>query len=403
MNLETVRHLYLRRIVAPVLRGLGVRLSTGLARRLSRGVFEMNGAGRQRAESRLRVALPNATDDEIHAIAAASYEHIARFWIEALFIPRRLGAVPREDCGTGFQPVRNSKLQTCAPQQVDRWLGWHGLAQPGRGCSKRPRPNDYDARPCHPSSHVRRSTGNSELQSLAESRRGCLLAAGYHGNLAAGACMLGEIFHPIYVVVDFLAQPALASWQRELYAQPHVRPIERSAAAARVPRILSEGGAILMVAEHERPHGRAVETRFLGRPMRCYPTLGRLARWYDVPIGVVTCRCEGEPLSFTLNLHDVVEAGTLDDDDTIVRRVMAVLDRAIMQSPEQYFWSMPTRVPIEHQSEPSLISAVPIRAAPVSKRSALNRNGPVILESTAPSQSRLCSKDDVSNTLEAHA
>ncbi|MFQ5501982.1 MAG: lysophospholipid acyltransferase family protein [Phycisphaerae bacterium] len=338
MNLESVRHLYLRRIVAPVLRGLGVRLSTGFARRLSRGVFEMNGAGRRRAESRLRAALPNATDDEIRAIAAASYEHIARFWIEALFIPRRLG------------DVANRSRVRCA---------------------------DYDDR------NTVRTADPTDLHALASSGRGCLLAAAYHGNLAAGACLLGDIFRPIYVVVDFLAQPVLASWQRELYAQPHVRPIERSAVAVRMPRILSEGGAVLMVAEHERAHGRAVETRFLGRPLRCYPTLGRLARWYNVPIGVVTCRREETPFSFRLDLHDVVEARTLDDDETIVRQVMAVLESAIMQSPEQYLWSMPTEVSIEHDSEPRSI-----RAAPVRKRSALKGSSPLILDRTAPSRSR---------------
>lgn len=376
MHLETVRHHYLRRVIAPILRGLGIRPSTALARRLARGVFEMNGPGRGCAESRLRVAFPGATDHEITALAAASYEHLARFWTEALFIPRRLGTVagpcrvpcldesdpvrgqarismrfqvaPISNRGTGFQPVDN----TLWLRNESRGTGF----RPVWGTGKKPARRIPGRASCtDPWRRYAQVCDEQKLHALVNSRRGCLLAAAYHGNPAAGACILGHFFRPVYVIVDFLAQPALASWQRELYAQPHVCPIERTAAAVRVPKVLSEGGAVLMVAEHERRHGRAVEAQFLGRPRRCYPTLGRLARWHDVPIGVVTCRRDAEPFSFTLDLHEVVEPGAAaDDDETVVRRVMTVLERAIMQSPEQYFWSMGGTVKDRSQQDRAL-------------------------------------------------
>ncbi|MFQ5429489.1 MAG: lysophospholipid acyltransferase family protein [Phycisphaerae bacterium] len=283
-GLEVVRYAYLRRVVAPVLRGLGIRFTEAVARRLARGVFEMNGLGRRRAEARLRAAMPDAPASDIAAIGEASYEHWARFWAEALFIPRRLGG--------------------------RHWRRYVDISPEG------------------------------ELGALAASGRGCILAMAYHGNIAAGTCALGRLFQPIHVVVDRFTQPALAAWQRALYAQPDVQPIDRRDAAATLPRILSDGGAVVMVAEHERRRGRAIETRFLGRTLRGYPTLGRLARWFDVPVAVVTCRREPKPFRFTLALHDVFEPDA--DEARCFRDVMATLERAVMASPEQYLWSAPT-------------------------------------------------------------
>ena len=213
------------------------------------------------------------------------YEQIARFWTEALFIRRRLG---RES--------------------------WRRYVQ---------------------------IENEHTLRALADSRRGCVFATAYYGNIAVAAVALGHVFRPIHIVVDWLAEPNLASWQRELYAQPHVRPIDRRMAAAVIPKVLSEGGAVLMVGEHERHRGRGVPTRFLGKMLNCYPTLGRLARWYDVPIAVVTCRRETTLFNFTLALHDVIERESAGmDDGDVVRRTMAALECAVMQAPEQYLWSV---------------------------------------------------------------
>ena len=286
MNLESIRYGYLRRIVVPVLRGMGVRVSTALAGRLARGVFEMNTPGRRRAEARLRAALGERGGADGERMIEATYQHLARFWTEALFIPRRL----RENSWRRYVRIENE----------------------------------------------------SGLRALADSGRGCVLATAYFGNMAAAACALGQIFRPVHVIVDWLAHPALAAWQRELYAQRWVRPIARGEAAASIPRVLSAGGAVFMVCEHERRGRGGVRTRFLGRELSCAPTLGRLARWFDVPVGVVTCRREAALFSFTLALHEVLEhdPGATDDGD-LVRRAMGTLEDAVMRAPEQYLWSTP--------------------------------------------------------------
>ncbi len=91
MNLEVIRHVYLRRVVGTLLGALGIEAATGLARWLARGVSDLNTAGRRRAEARLRDAPGSAASDaEISATVAAMYDNVARFWIEALFARRLL-------------------------------------------------------------------------------------------------------------------------------------------------------------------------------------------------------------------------------------------------------------------------------------------------------------------------
>lgn len=300
MNIESIRHRYLRSVVAPMFRGMGLGAGTAIAGRLARGLSRVETPSRRRAEARLRAALADAgVDQDVDALLAAMYQHQARFWTEALFIPRRL-----------------------------RDKSWRRHV------------------------HVEDEAG---LRGLAESQRGCVLATAYFGNIAAAACALGQIFRPVHVLVDWLAQPSLASWQRSLYAQPQVQPVDVREAGRVLPRVLSGGGAVFMVCEHERQRARGVSTRFLGRDLNFAPTLGRLARWFDVPIGVITCRRNPRLFSFNLALHEVVEhAPNSTDDGTVVRQVMAGLNDAIMQSPDQYLWSTPTRQDLECNPAPTL-------------------------------------------------
>lgn len=313
MNLEPLRYIYLRRVVGTALGALGFDLSERIARWLARAVFNLNTPARHLAESRLAAVIPRLPDQvrgDVPCTIAAMYDHVARFWIEALFAKRLL---------------HDSTWRRCVKIENE-----------------------------------------PELQALAGDRHGCLLATGYFGNLAVGAYALGRIFRPVHVIVDAFTQPYLRAWQNELYADRWVRPIERSDAARSVPRILAAGGAIMMVCEHERPRGGAIPTTFLGRTLHCYPTLDRLSRWFDTPVGVFTCRREagregdrrggrkgdrqGEapaeprlrPFSFTLSLHETIPPGlSSGGDGAVTRTVMAALERAIMAYPEQYLWSLP--------------------------------------------------------------
>lgn len=292
MDLESIRHIYVRRVVATALGALGLDTSMRLARWLARGAFELQPEGRRVAEARLSQAFGHgATQVDANALAAAMYDHLARFWVEALFTRRLF----------------------CAST-------WQGRVR------------------------VEDPTG---LRQLASGNRGCVLATANFGNPAVGACALGYIFRPLHVVVDTFAQPHLRAWQRELYSHRWIRAIDRRDAPRKLPDILDRGGAVMVLCDSERRGGKAHRVPFLGGVLRCYPTVARLARWHDVPIGVFTCRRLGHRgFSFALDLHTTVEPDcAASDDDAVMHRVMGALEQAILMHPEQYFWALPARRP----------------------------------------------------------
>lgn len=285
MPAEAMRHIYLRRIVAPVLRALGPTRSERVVRRLSAGVADLQTPSRAVAEARIREAVGRAADPaKVRHISRGMYDNIARFWIEALFVRRKLGGA-----------------------------GWRR--------------------------HVS-VNGEDRLESFARSGRGCLLATAYFGNPAAAAVALGQIFRPVHVVADFFGQPQLRAWQGELYSLPTIRIIERRAAGEAIPGILKSGGAVFLICEQERARGSAIEVPFLGRTVRCYPTLDRLAKWFNVPTVAVACHRNDTPLSFTLDVAEIVDGEC--EDGEVTRRTMAALESAILRRPEQYLWSIPT-------------------------------------------------------------
>jgi len=293
MNLESLRFLYLRHMVVPLFGALGFEQARALSTRLARRIHDLGLPGRRRAEVRALRAL-RGRRDRVEAMVAEMFRHQGRFWAEALFARRFLGS----------------------------------------GC-------------CERFVHIDGAPG---LRDLAAAGRGCIVTTAYFGNPAVCAMALGSLFRPIHVIVDLFAQPVLRGWQRELYSNRWLRPIERRDAARAVPGILENGGTVMIMAEHERRRGPSVAVDFLGRRLRCYPTLGRLARWFDVPIAVVACRRTSRPFSFTLSLEEVVRhpgSGRPTpmrsaDDAAVVCQVMAVLERAVLRDPAQYLWSIET-------------------------------------------------------------
>ncbi|MFQ5425164.1 MAG: lysophospholipid acyltransferase family protein [Phycisphaerae bacterium] len=293
MNLESLRFLYLRHIVVPLFGALGFERASALAARLARRIHALGLPGRRRAEERaLRVL--RGRRESVEGMVAEMFRQQGRFWAEALFARRFMGG--------------------------------------GR---------------CERFVHI---DGEPALRDLAAFGRGCIVTTAYFGNPAVCVMALGSLFRPIHVIVDLFAQPVLRAWQRELYSNRWMRPIERRDAARAVPGILERGGTVMIIAEHERLRGPSVAVDFLGRRLRCYPTLGRLARWFDVPIAVVACRRTPRPFSFALSLQDVVRhpascqrtPGRSADDAEVVRRVMALLERAVLRDPAQYLWSIET-------------------------------------------------------------
>jgi lauroyl/myristoyl acyltransferase len=306
IDLESLRYWYLRRIVTTGLGAIGESRSRSLATALARGVFDLRTPGRRTAEERLSRAFgPSLPPNQRDAIILAMYEHIARFWIEAVFLRRMMGATTWR------------KRVTVVNETV--------------------------------------------LRDMASSGRGCILATCYFGNPAVAAFALGQIFRPVYVLVDLLVQPVARAWQDQLYRLPYVRTLVVDEAAKRLPYVLERGGAVMLVVEHRRLRG-GVDAEFLGESVSLRPTSGKLSTWYHAPLLPVLCRRRPRPFEFELWVGNPAEG---DDAETLTRRILQQLEKVILSWPEQYLWSVSPTEPThlrERQGLTGTESGIPARS-----------------------------------------
>jgi len=294
VNLEALRWAYLRRVVATGLGALGPHRSLRIARALARGVCDLNPPGRRTAEERLARAFgPDLTAVQRDAIVRTMYEHIAAFWVEALFLPRML-----------------------RPRTWRRAVRFAGAPGP---------------------------------RQLAEMSGPCVLATCYFGNIAAAAYALGQVCRPLYVLVDYLAHPAARAWQDRLYRAENVRPLPTDRAARRLPDLLRGGAKVLTVIEHRRRRG-GVRATFLGEQHAYQPTVGRLAEWFGAPVLPVLCRRLPQWGQFELWLGGLIRG---PDVASTLTEVLQRLDAQVRRWPEQYLWSLspPDSAVTETESE----------------------------------------------------
>ncbi len=286
--LAMLRLLYLRRVVGTAIGAAGFARATAMACRLARGVYGLAPPARQRIEANLLDAYGHALSARSReALARNVFEHIARFWVETAFAPRFL------------RPGSWRRFVTVAEPEV-----WSAAAKDGRPA---------------------------------------ILVSTYFGNVAVGAYVLGQIFRPVHVVIDRIEAPVLRQWQDDLCRQPHVRLIAREDALDALPRILNVGGRIMVLGEHIRPHGPAIEVPFLGRPRRLYRTIGILAARHNARVVVFSCEREGGGRAprFTLRCHDRIDpaAPSADIPHAVIARYAAALEGMIRDRPEQYLWT----------------------------------------------------------------
>lgn len=225
------------------------------------------------------------SEADAERIVRGMYEHTGRFWGESLFVSRHL----RESSWRRFVEL----------QERRRW------------------------------------------EAIAETRRGCLIATSYYGHPGVLACALGQIFRPLHVVADQIGDPTAAAWQHELYRARWVESLDRARAASELPRLLDRGAAVMIIAEAERATGRACPIRFLGRRIRAYPTLARLARSFDAPIIPAVCRRRAATFQFDIAMNGVVEAGPTAEEADVMGDVLARIETLIAEDPGQYLWTTP--------------------------------------------------------------
>lgn len=202
------------------------------------------------------------------------------------------------------------------------------------------------------------------LQNRSRAGQGTLVLTGHFGNWEIAGAALVRLGVPLDAVVTRQSNPLFDARIRRLRARLGIHTMLRQHASDGVPRALSGGKTVALVADQFTWHG--VPIRFFGTP-----TLGArgpavFARRAKVPTVLMSATAvEGSPTSHVLRLAhlDVDDRGS--SKQRTQRFTQAYFDRleeAIRLNPEQYLWHHRRWRPLEGKVDPRELRALEAEA-----------------------------------------
>lgn len=273
------------------------RLPRGLAGRLGAGIGALAfrlGARRSVVLRQIAAAFPEASDERVKRIAAASYRHFGREITEIARLQRT---------GTAELPGRSS-----TDGATDAWID-------------------------------RMRAG-----------RGALIVTGHVGNWEVAGALLAARGVPLAAVVKRQSNPRFDAWLVAARRRIGIEPVYMEEATRAVPRLLRAGRSVALVADQDaRSHG--VIVTFLGRPASTFRGPARLALATGAPLVFGASVREGE--GYRVRMEEVpgtsVEANAPDAtakpgakgreaELALTRDWVERLEAHVRRFPDQYFW-----------------------------------------------------------------
>lgn len=169
---------------------------------------------------------------------------------------------------------------------------------------------------------------------------GVIVVTGHIGNWEVAGAVLADRGVPLAAVVKRQRNRAFDEWLAGTRRRLGIEPIYMEDARRRIPRMLSEGRSIALVADQDA-RSRGLVVTFLGRPASTFRGPARLAIQTGAPLvfGYAVRTGDGyeaaiEPVREAFGPASV-EA---DEELALTRAWVERLERQVRRHPEQYFW-----------------------------------------------------------------
>jgi Kdo2-lipid IVA lauroyltransferase/acyltransferase len=183
--------------------------------------------------------------------------------------------------------------------------------------------------------------GLDPIRRAVESGRGAVIVTGHLGAWEIGGAALAAWGLPTDVVVQRQSNPLFDAYLDRTRGQLGVRALLANDAATLVPRSLSEGHVVPIVADHNLRRG-GIFVDFFGVPASTAKGPALFAMRARAPIFMAaSIRLPGWPPRYEVGFEEieVPETGTRGERvRALTERHVAMLEEQIRRYPEQYFW-----------------------------------------------------------------
>ncbi len=171
--------------------------------------------------------------------------------------------------------------------------------------------------------------------------RPMIVITAHFGNFEVGGFLLGILGFPSYSVARPLDNPYLNRYVNRFRGMTGQRIIPKKGGYDQILEVLASGGTMAFLAD-QAAGSKDCWVEFFGRPASTYKAIALLALQHDAPMAVCCVRRLDRPLQFemaTTAIADPREAGEeVASVFQLTQWYTRELERAIRQSPEQYWW-----------------------------------------------------------------
>ncbi len=190
--------------------------------------------------------------------------------------------------------------------------------------------------------------------------RGVVIATAHFGHFEVGLAALAVMGYPIWYILRTVDILELDKFFDDTRRKTGMGIIKKENAAREIIRKLRAGDVVaLHIDQHSS--GNSMFIPFLGKWAATITTPAVMGMRTGAPVLSMLCFRDDDTDSFTIRISPEIKAvpteDMLADVRQITRRLNEILEKAVREAPEQWFWlhnrwkSEPTAVELEHMAK----------------------------------------------------
>ena len=179
------------------------------------------------------------------------------------------------------------------------------------------------------------------IQAHCRTGKGAIIASGHMGAAEVSSVLMQQTGAPIFLITGKQKNPLVDDYLFVMRGRTGIPTVQRGSKLLKsVIRKLKEGGVLAFLADlRVSPNGTLVQ--FLGHTASVAPGLAKFAKQTGVPILPMVIRRIGwtrHQAFFTEPVLPDPEVAKTEDCARMTQAVFDVIDRAVRETPEQWFW-----------------------------------------------------------------
>ncbi|MCO6047895.1 lipid A biosynthesis acyltransferase [Aeoliella sp. ICT_H6.2] len=171
--------------------------------------------------------------------------------------------------------------------------------------------------------------------------RPSVVISGHYGNFELGGYLMGLFGFPTHTVARKLDNPYVDRFINEFRGRTGQHMLPKQGSGEMIEELLSSGGALTLLGDQAAGH-KGCWVPFFGKPASTHKAVALFSLSFKAPTLVVGVRRKRRMLQYHVDVADLVDPADADFTHAGVQPMTewytGCLERLIVAAPEQYWW-----------------------------------------------------------------